>query len=51
MSYEEFVTEYERALRDMMSYELHQVGSVHFCEKAAALADEYPEFMDRYDNN
>ena len=50
MSYEEFVTEYERALRNMMGYELNQVGSIHFCEKAANLSDDYPEFMDRYDS-
>jgi uroporphyrinogen-III decarboxylase len=50
MSYEEFVTEYERALRNMMSYELNQVGSIYFCEKAANLADDYPEFMNRYDS-
>ena len=50
MSYEEFVVEYERALRAMMSYELNQVGSSYFCEKAANLADDYPEYMDRYDN-
>lgn len=51
MSYEEFVNEYEQAIRNMLSYELNQIGSSYFCEKAANLADDYPEYMDRYDNN
>ena len=50
MTYEEFVAAYESALREMFRYEINQVGSFHFCEIAAGLAEDYPEFMERYDN-
>lgn len=50
MSFEEFVAEYERTISDMLKYEINQVGALHFAEKAADLADNYPEYMELYDN-
>lgn len=50
MTYNEFCTEYERIIKSLLSYNCNQVGSIIYAEKAGVLADTYPEFMDRYDN-
>ncbi len=50
MSYEEFVTAYSRTIQNLMKYSSAQAGAMHYATEAADLADNYPEFMDRYDN-
>ena len=47
MTYEEFKTAYIRAFKAMMSYKPTEVGSGHFAEKMADLADEYPEYAEK----
>lgn len=49
-SYEEFRDEYQRVFREMMNYPPDQVGSTHFAEQMSALADKYPEWADRAEN-
>ena len=44
MNYEQFKTEYTKALNSMVSYRPDQVGSSHFADKLADLSDAYPEF-------
>ena len=47
MDYEAFKAEYTKIFKRMMGYSPDQVGSGHFAEKLADLADEYPEFEER----
>lgn len=49
MTYEEFKVEYEYLFRTMMSYDPNEVGSGHYAEKMADLADKYPEFEERFE--
>jgi len=44
MTYEEFKVEFTATFNKMMSYSPNEVGSEIYCEKLAALADEYPEY-------
>ncbi len=50
MNYNEFKTEYEKLLREMMKYTIEQVGSGVFAEKLADLTEAHPEHEDRYDS-
>lgn len=50
MTYEEFKAEYTKLFNAMMSYTPDQVGAGHYAEKMADLADAYPEFEDRIDD-
>ena len=47
MSYEEFKKEYLTAFNRMMSYSPEQAGSNIYADKMAALADEYPDFAEK----
>tara|TARA_R110000803_G_scaffold56920_3_gene114509 strand:+ start:6112 stop:6303 length:192 start_codon:yes stop_codon:yes gene_type:complete len=47
MSYEEFKKEYLTAFSRMMSYSPEQAGSNIYADKMAALADEYPDFAEK----
>ncbi len=50
MTYEEFKTQYESLLKEMLKYNIEQVGSGIFASKLADLTEEYPEFEARYDD-
>lgn len=50
MTYEEFKVEYTKLFKAAMSYSPDQVGSGHFAEKMADLADAYPEFEERLED-
>lgn len=43
-TYEEFAVIYRATFAKMMSYTLKQVGSDTYCRKLADLADAYPEW-------
>lgn len=47
MTFEQFEALYRETFALMMRYSPDQVGSDHYCEKLAALADEYPEWAER----
>jgi hypothetical protein len=47
MEYEEFKAEYTRLFKVMVSYTPNEVGSDIYAEKMATLADKYPAFVDR----
>jgi hypothetical protein len=50
MTYEEFKTAYTAAFNRAMSYKPSECGSTVYTEKMADLADTYPEFADRAEN-
>jgi hypothetical protein len=50
MTYAEFKAEYEALFNRMMSYSPDQVGSGIYAEKMAELADAYPEFDERLED-
>ena len=49
MTYQEFVTEYERLVKISLSYTPRQAGSKIYSEKLADLVEAYPEFEAIYD--
>ncbi len=51
MTYDEFVKEYERLVKTLLSYENNQIGSNVYCSKLADLVDEYPKYEQMYDAN
>jgi hypothetical protein len=51
MTYEEFKTAYTAAFNRAMSYKPSEVGAGVYTEKMADLADAYPEFADRVEND
>ena len=50
MTYEEFKTAYTAAFKRAMSYKPSEVGSRVYTDQMADLADDYPEFADRAEN-
>jgi len=50
MDYQEFKKAYTDCFNRMMGYKPTEVGSQIYCEKMAALADQYPEFAERAEN-
>jgi hypothetical protein len=50
MTYEEFKAEYTKLFGYSMKYSPDQVGSSHFMDKMAALADAYPEYEERIED-
>ena len=50
MDYEAFKIEYKRVFHRMLSYTPDQVGSAMFAQELADLADEYPAFEKRLEN-
>ena len=50
MTYEEFKTSYTTAFNRAMSYKPSEIGSTVYAEKMADLADAYPMFADRVEN-
>ena len=50
MSYNEFKIAYATAFNRAMSYKPSECGSMVYAEKMADLADAYPEFADRAEN-
>ena len=50
MTYEEFKAEYTSAFNRMMSYKPSEVGAQVYAKKMAELADKYPEFAERCEN-
>ena len=49
-TYEEFRDEYRRLFSEMMKYSPDEVGSSHFAEKMAVLADQNPEWAERVES-
>ena len=49
MTYDEFVKEYERLVKTLLSYEHNQIGSDVYCSKLADLVDEHPKHEQIYD--
>lgn len=47
MTYEEFKAEYTKLFSCSMKYSPDQAGSSYFMDKMAALADSYPEYENR----
>lgn len=47
MSYEEFSKQYSDTFKQANKYSPNEVGSQTYTEKMAKLADEYPEFLER----
>ena len=50
MNYEDFKAQYTRYFKNMMSYSPAMVGSGMYAEKMADMADQYPEFAERAEN-
>lgn len=50
MTYAEFKAVYVSTFNTMMKYKPTECGSVIYCEKLAALAEEYPEFAEQAEN-
>ena len=50
MTYEEFKIAYTNAFKSMMRYKITEIGSGHFAEKMAELADAYPDFADQVES-
>ena len=50
MTYDEFKTAYIAAFSRMVSYKPSECGSTVYAEKMADLADAYPEFAERAEN-
>jgi len=50
MTYNEFKIAYTAAFNRAMSYKPSECGSVVYAEKMANLADAYPEFAERAEN-
>ena len=50
MTYEEFKAEMQRLLNKAFQYTCDQAGSGHYAEKMADLAEAYPEYEERLDN-
>ncbi len=50
MTYDEFVTVYTAAFNRAMTYKPSECGFTVYAEKMADLADAYPEFADRAEN-
>jgi hypothetical protein len=50
MTYEEFKTAYTAAFNRAMSYKPWECGSMVYAEKMADLAEDYPEFAERTEN-
>ncbi len=50
MNYEDFKKEMARLLTKSFEYKPNQIGSKEFVSKMADLADEYPEFDERLEN-
>lgn len=50
MTYDEFKAAYVKTFNTMMSYKPTECGSSVYAEKLADLADAYPEFADRAEN-
>ena len=50
MTYNEFKTEYNASLTQMMKYSPKEVGAEYYAEKMGALVDAYPEYETRLDN-
>lgn len=50
LTFEEFAALYRATFAEMMKYSPEQVGSAIYVEKLAALADEYPEWAEKVEN-
>jgi hypothetical protein len=49
MTYEAFAAAYTKAFKNMMAYTLEQVGSDIYEAEMVALADAYPEFLEKFE--
>jgi hypothetical protein len=50
MTYEAFKAEYTKLFNLSFKYTVNQAGSSYYVEKLAELADAYPEFESRIEN-
>lgn len=50
LTFAEFEALYRATFAKMMQYTPEQVGSGIYCEKLAALADQYPEWAEQVEN-
>ena len=50
MDYQEFVAAYTKAFNNSMNYSPNEVGSTLYTEKMVDLADDYPEFLEKLEN-
>lgn len=50
MTYEAFKAEYTKLFNLSFKYTVGQAGSGYYVEKLAELADDYPEFESRIEN-
>jgi hypothetical protein len=50
MTYDEFKAEYTKLFNLSFKYTVNQAGSSYYVQKLAELADAYPEFESRIEN-
>lgn len=50
MTFDEFAKAYRATFAKLMSYKLTEVGSGIYAEKMAALADAYPEWAEKVED-
>ena len=51
LSYEEFVKQYEDAFNMANKYTPNEVGSQTYTNKMAQLSDDYPEYIEKFEDN
>lgn len=51
LTYEEWEKQYRSAFNEMNKYTPDEVGSSHFAEQMAKLADDYPEYVERLEKS
>ncbi len=50
LTYDEFAKKYRQAFREMSKYTPDQVGSNHFADQMAALADQHPDWAEKVES-
>lgn len=49
LTYDQFVEQYKEAFKQGNKYKPNEVGFSHYADEMARLADDYPEFLDRFE--
>ena len=51
MTYNEFVKEYERLVKTLLTYDYNHIGCSVYCSKLADLVDAFPKYEQIYEAN
>lgn len=51
MTYEEFKAGFEASFKNFLNYNEKQAGYMFYLEEMGKWSDDYPEFMEKYDNS